>query len=193
MIVKMQAVLEWIKNYVLNIVSSPAQIIGFAGLLCSAVAFQQRERNGILQFQLMAAVLFCIHFFMLGGYSGMAINLLSAVRTVVYYNKEQKWAQSLWWPVGFMLAFTAATAGIAILIPSEVPVWYNIFPLIGAYVYTLATYSDSAKVVRRTLWISSVVWIVYNVSVGSVAGVVTECIALTSEAVSIVRFDILRK
>ena len=189
----MQAVLEWIKNYFINVFSSPAQIVGFVALVVAVSSFQQRERKGLLFMQSFSTMLFCIHMLMLKGYSGSALNFLSAVRSVVYYNKDKKWASSIWWPVGFMIAFTAVTAAIMIFIPSDFPRWYNIFPLIGAYVYTIATYIDSAKVVRRTIWLSSVVWIIYGIAVGSIAGVVAESISLVSDAIAILRFDILGK
>lgn len=173
--------------------SSPAQIIGFVALAVMCLSFQQRERKGILKLQIFSTALFTVHMFMLSGYSGAALNLLSSVRSVVYFNKDKKWANSIWWPVGFMIAFTVVTALIMIFVPSNFPVWYNVFPLTGAYVYTVVTYFDSAKIVRRTIWISSVVWIVYNIAIGSVAGVVTECIALVSDFTAILRFDIFGK
>ena len=184
-----------LKSFFINSFSSPVQIIGFIALIIVIISFQQKTRKGILLLQCFSTALFTLHFALLGpvGYTGSALNFISGVRSVVYYNKDKKWAKSILWPIGFLIIFTAVTFIIAYKNRGDVAWYFNLFPLFGAYVYTIATYINSPKVIRRTLWLSSVAWIIYNINAGSVGGVITEIFALLSNAVAIIRFDILGK
>ena len=191
----MMNIINELKNFFIDSLSSPAQIVGFIALLIVIISFQQKTRKGILFLQCFSDALFTLHFAMLGpaGYTGSALNFLSGARSVVYYNKDKKWAKSILWPIGFLIIFTAVTCFIAYKNRGEIAWYYNLFPLFGAYVYTIATYINSPAVIRRTLWLSSVAWMVYNINAGSAGGVITEVFALISEAVAIIRFDILGK
>lgn len=189
------AVLNALKDFFAESISSPVQIIGLIALAIAVLSFQQKTRKGILLFQCFSTALFCIHFAMLGpdGYIGSAINFLSGVRSVIYYNKDKKWAKSMLWPIGFLIVFTLVTIFTIIYTDGGIPWYLKLLPLLGAYVYTIVTYIDSPRVIRRTLWLSSVAWIIYNINAGSVGGVITEILALISNAVAIIRFDILGK
>ena len=189
----MMSILNALLDFFKTGISSPAQIIGIIALIIVLVSFQQRTRKGILLLQCFSTALFTLHFALIGGYTGSALNFFSGVRSVIYYNKDKKWAKSIFWPVLFIIIFTAATLIIAFKAGGGIPWWYNLFPLFGAYVYTIATYTDSPKIIRRTLWLSSVAWIIYNLKANSVGGVITEIFALISNAVAILRFDVLGK
>ena len=189
------SIINAFKSFFTDSISSPVQIIGFTALIIVLVSFQQKTRKGILLLQCFSTALFTLHFALLGpvGYTGSALNFISGVRSVIYYNKDKKWAKSIFWPVGFIIVFTAVTCFIIFKSKGDMAWQYNLFPLFGAYVYTVATYINSPKVIRRTLWLSSVAWIIYNINAGSAGGVITEVLALISNAVAIIRFDIFGK
>lgn len=159
-----------------------AQIIGFVALSMAFLSFQQNTHKGIMGFQTVGSSIFAVHFFMLGAYTGSLLNIASALRDIVFLNKDKKWARNKIWLWGFLGLFAAIC-----VFTWEGPV--SLLPFIGCAVFTVSFWIDNPKTVRRISWIASPCWMVYNVVNNSWAGVITEIIALSSIFIGMLRFD----
>lgn len=161
-----------------------AQLIGFLGLALAFISFQQKDHKRMRIFQILLGIPFIVHFFMLGAYTGCVLNFISFCRAIVYYHKGlKKWASGKWWVFVFLAAFTV----------SIMFTWKDtadILPLAACFIHTIVLYIDSAKLARFTIWPSSVAWLIYNISRGSYAGIVTEVFNLVSIVIGILRHDI---
>ena len=73
-------------------IKTVAQIVGFGGAALNGLSFQQKKRKGIIGVQIGAAVLFIIHYILLGAYTGAALNFISLLRSFVFINNDKKWA-----------------------------------------------------------------------------------------------------
>ena len=62
------------------------QAIGILGILASVIAFQKKKHNQILLFKTLNEFLFAIQYFLLGAYTGMAMNLVGCVRNTFLIN-----------------------------------------------------------------------------------------------------------
>ena len=163
-----------------------ANIIGFAAMAISILSFQQHTRSKILLFQIVSTLLFVIQFLMLGGITGMALNAVACVRTVIYYFREEKtWAGKPFWPYLFMLI----SVGVTFLTWEGV---MSLLPMIGLITTSVSTWIRKPLFIRLLNLPSSVSWIVYNALVNSYAGICTEIFAIISVAIGLLRFDILQ-
>ncbi len=163
-----------------------SQIIGFCGMAGNFIAFQQTKRRNILLVQIISALLFILHYVLLGQYTGAALNFIGFCRSVVFINNGKKWARSRVWLYIF----------IALCLIAGVVTWsgpFSVLPPLAMILSTVANWMKSEKQIRFITFPSSPCWLIYNVSAGSVAGVITECVTMTSLLISIIRYDILHK
>lgn len=167
-------------------VETIAQIIGFGGATLNCISFQQNKRSRIIGVQIFAAVMFIIHYILLGAYTGAALNFIALCRSVVFYNNSKKWAKSPVWLVFFIIVSLIGAAATWVD-------WYSILPSTAMILTTVSYWMKSETKIRLITFPSSPCWLIYNIITGSVAGIVTECIVMTSLIIAIVRYDILKK
>ena len=161
------------------------QAIGFIGLFFVALSFQNKQRKGILLFQMLASVFYVIHFLLLGALTGFIMNLISIARCYVFYNKEKEWASKKIWLYFFMVL---ATLGAVFTWKNS----FSILPMIGMCVGTASFWMNNPKHIRLLILISPPCWFTYNLISGSIAGMITEIFSLTSVVIGIIRFDIMK-
>lgn len=167
-------------------VETISQLIGFAGTIVSFIMFQQNKRRRIIGCQILSTSLFAIHYILLGAFTGAALNAIAITRSIVFYNNDKKWAKSPVW-----LWFYIVVSIVAGLLTWES--WYSILPAIALVLTTVANWMKSETKIRLISFPNSPCWLIYNAITGSVAGVITECIVMSSLIIGIVRYDILKK
>jgi hypothetical protein len=163
------------------------QVIGFVAMILIVISFQQKTRKKILTLQLISMSLWTVHFLMLGAYTGMALNLVSAVRSYFYAVREtKKWANHDAIPVIFFLlsvVFSVVTwAGPA-----------SLLPMAAVCISTVVLWSKNPRVIRVCSYPASISWLTFNILSGSYAGTMTEIFIQVSIIVGIIRFDIKKK
>lgn len=68
------------------------QGVGLIGLLFVVLSFQWNKRSYILLSHMVAAFAFAIHFWFLGAWTAVAMQIFSVMRSLVFNAKEtQKW------------------------------------------------------------------------------------------------------
>lgn len=161
------------------------QVIGILAMLFSVFSFQMNKHKHIMAMQIIATTLFGIHYFLLGAYTGMMLDIVAAVRGIVFYNKDKKWASGKIWIIVFMVCFAIAGAFT----------WQGAKSLLMIAAMILNTYSFSCtrpKLVRSTILISSPLILIYNIITGSVGGVINEVFVEISSVVGLLRYDCRR-
>lgn len=164
-----------------------AQSIGFVALALSVLLFQKNNRVTMLRLMMAASFLYTVHFFMLGAYTGSAMNALGLGRSYIYSEKNQKiWASSRIWPALFILmgiAFGYLTfEGL-----------YSILPVIAVSFQTLVFWLNKTRMIRLLSLFSPPFWFAYNHIVGSIPGMIIEVLVFGSVCVAIYRFDIIAR
>jgi hypothetical protein len=161
------------------------QIIGFLALALALLVFQVNKRRTMLQLQLYSCVLYVIHFFLLGAFTGAALNVVGGARSYVFdVYKNHKYARVF--PAVFILLFSTAA-----LITWEG--YYSLLPVAASIGGTLAFWQNNPKTIRIISLISPPLWLAYNIVVGSYAGIINEVFLFGSTIVGIIRFDMSRK
>ncbi len=168
------------------------QGVGFCGAAFNFFSFQQNKRSRIIGFQIVAALLFIAHYLLLGflkssdAFTGAALNFIGLTRSIVFINNNKKWAKSPFWLVFFIIV--SAVAGILTW-----EAWYSFLPPMAMILTTISYWMKNETKIRIITFPSSPCWLVFNIITASVAGVVTECIVMSSLIIAIIRYDVLKK
>lgn len=163
----------------------PAEIVGFLGLVCSLLSFQQKERKWVMLFQLTASALCCLALFLAGSIIGGALDLISFVRTTVFaifMTSQKKWTSSPVWPLLFIVALTA----------TGIFTWQNgwsVLPILGSVLSTIALWMKKPSHIRGISLMVGPCWMIYNLAEGTLAGALNEVLAMTSIVIGILRHD----
>lgn len=164
-----------------------AQGVGGVGLVLIIIVFQIDHRKHMLYLKICAGLMFTVHFFLLGAFTGAITNLVNVFRNVVYSQRfERKWADSILW----LILFVAVFLSVGVFTWDGYP---TVLPVIGMIAGTIGFWMKSTTVIRFASVIGSLSWLTYNVIVGSYAGIATELFVLGSLAVGILRFDLLKQ
>ncbi len=163
------------------------QGFGYLALLFIILSFQKNSRVKILFLMLVGLVFFVVHYSLLGAWIGALMNLIEVSMVYVAYKKEtHTWAQKKYWLVVFIGLF--AVAGV---LTAKSLVDY--LPVIAQICATIAVWQTNPRAIRFIMLAPRPLWFIYNLVVGSYAGMVAEVLILLSVVTGIVRFDILRK
>lgn len=160
--------------------------IGFCGTIMLFIMFQQNDRKKILIFQILGTMFFCAHFFMLGTYTGAVLNAIAAIRAVIYSNRDKPFFGSKFWL--WLFIGISATAGVL--------TWegyISVLPTVAMIIGSVAVWVIKPRHIRILSIVQSPMWMTYNIFNASLPGIITEVFVISSIAISIVRYDILKK
>lgn len=169
-----------------------AQIIGLFAMAFNILSYQRKTRLGVIGFQLIGSALFAVNFFLLGATVGALLNVLSAIRAVVFMNKERLRADHPAWLIGFTAAYLASYVLTFTAFGKEATAANLIaefLPVIGMIATTISFRFTDAKAIRRFGLISSPCWLAYNLVTGSIGAICCEVLSLGSVLLGIWRLD----
>lgn len=169
-----------------------AQAIGIFAMAFNLLSYQQKTRKGAIVFQLFGTTLFTINFLMLGAMVGGLLNLVGAIRAIIFINKEKLRADHIAWQIGFIAVYFASYILTFTAFGKETTAFNLIIeflPLIGMIATTISYRFSDAKSIRKFGLISSPAWLVYNIANMSVGAILCEVLSLGSIIIGIVRLD----
>ena len=173
-----------------------AQAIGIFAMAFNLLSYQQKTRNGAIVFQLFGTTLFTINFLMLGAMVGGLLNLVGAIRAIIFINKEKLKADHIAWQFCFIAVYFASYILTFTVFGKEATVFNLIIeflPLIGMIATTISYRFSDAKSIRKFGLISSPAWLVYNIANMSVGAILCEVLSLGSIIIGIIRLDKQKK
>lgn len=157
------------------------QGFGIVAIILGFVSYQVKTQRQILFMQSMVAVVFCIHYGLIGAYSALGMNGVNIVRNIAYDYRTRKGIKSRLIPIIFVL--------IQIVICALTwEAWYSVFVLIGVCINTYAMSFRDPQNVRKSIIVTSPFVLTYDVFARSVGGSIYESIALISAAIGIFRY-----
>ena len=162
------------------------QGIGFLGIACSILAFQYKQYRPLVTLRAATELFFGIQYILLGAYSGAAMDFLGCFRNWVFLDCDKKGKSLRPWRILFSVIFVAAT-----LLTWAGP--KSLLSAVAKVASTVAYGSSNPRLIRFITLCSSSCWLIYNLLVFSLAGVLGEVITLASVLIGILRFDILGK
>ena len=169
-----------------------AQVIGIFAMIFNLLSYQQKTRNKAIIFQLFGTTLFTVNFLMLGAMVGGLLNLVGAIRAIIFINKEKLRADHIAWQIGFVIVYFASYI-LTFTVFGKEPTPFNFIieflPLIGMIATTISYRFTDAKSIRRFGLISSPAWLVYNIANVAVGAILCEVLSLGSIIIGIIRLD----
>lgn len=161
-----------------------AQVLGFCAMISSIFCFKEKNRNKLLIWQIIITSLWTLHFILLRVPTGMAINAMQVVRSIVFYNKEkQAWAQKNIW----LYVFIALTIVLGIA-TWESPI--SLLPTVGTVFSTISLWMKKPFHIRLLTYPVSCTWIIYDGFSGSIGGVLNETFVLITITITIFTKDL---
>jgi hypothetical protein len=159
------------------------QTIGFAGVFIFLASYQIKSNRLLYFTQGIGCGMFCLQFFLLGGYSGCFSLALIICRNVMLM-KYDEWSfvrSRIWVPLFSLIS-------LAIMLATWTG-WESIFPFISMVSGTMGYWTNNARYIRMSCLVCcSPSWIVYDMIISSWGGVLNESIGILSIIISIYRF-----
>ena len=159
--------IEWTPTYI----ASQVLIILVYTCLCST--YFLRNRKNILKLNIFAHIIQAISFLLLGGLTGVAMNVIYLVRDVFLVTDEKNNKRDVRILICFVLAIIILTIftynGLA-----------SLLSVIATTISTFAVWQKSTKVYKILGTPVSVAWLGYNISLKSIFAIILESILLVS-------------
>jgi len=159
--IKMGMKLMDLKFFLIQMISVVAWIFLF-------LSFYRKDTNKILVFQIIATLLYCIHYYFLGAFSGLLMCAFEAIFDYAYYKTDKdKYLYIVSVPIRIFCGMLFFYSFIDVL-----PI---IASLIDGYILT-----KSKKIIVVGAIISYTLWVIYNICVMSYSGALTDAILVIS-------------
>ncbi len=163
-----------------------AQSFGIIGGALFIASYQFRSNRVIFALQTASALVFSVNYALLGGWVGMALNLLAVTRGVFLVLPDGKGVRpATFW---LIIGLTLATSGVLFGTGQMFRVVDFLLPL-QFVISTVICWRQDGRLLRiGQLFIISPCMLAYNITVFTLGGIVTECCNMLSTIVSVVRF-----
>lgn len=157
------------------------QLIGFGAIVFGVAVFQINNRRKMLFAQICSALLWTMHFLLLGAFTGSAMNLLIAGRSYTFYKIGKK--RDIRVPLAVSLAFI-----IGAILTWQGP--RSLLPLAGTTIGTISFWQIKTSRIRSIALLGPCCWFAYNLLSRSYAGMTADTLVFSSIAIGIFRFDL---
>lgn len=157
------------------------QGIGFLGTILFFLSYQCRSNKNLFRVQLISYLCYTSHLLMLGALTGGISYILNTIRSFCLGSRND-FLKSKWmcWILCALQLLTLAFTWNGWL--SLLPIGANIASTLGGYTF------NGRKIRIAGMFINSPLWIIYDVCIGSWAGVVDELVTESSMLISICRY-----
>lgn len=152
------------------------QFIGILAWILLVISYYREDTNKILVFQIIATILYCVHYWLLSAYSGLFICVFEVIRDFLYYRTD--------------LDDYIFYGSIPIYIISGIVSfsgWYDLLP-IGSSLLDGYTLTKKKNIVIIGAIISYTSWVIYDICVMSISCAITDGMVVLSN-LSILLFD----
>ena len=173
-----------------------AQTFGIIAMAVGFISFQQKERKKVIMFQVASTTLFATNFFLLGAIAGALLNMVAAIRAVVFLDKEKSKADHPAWMYAFFFMYILSYVATFTVFGNEPTVKHLIFeflPVIGMVFTTIGLRCNDAKGIRKYALLNSPFWLTYDIYCMSIGAIIGESLNILSIVIGMLRHDIRRK
>lgn len=150
-----------------------AQVVGVCGMLSLFIMYQQSNRMKYLYCKLLSDVIWTVHYLMLSAVGGAIPNMVGIVRELIFMKQfKSKYTKVIWAAI-----FITFNAILGIILANS---WIQFVPICAsAFVTVSLTFQKTSNIRLLTIPIS-ITFLIYDIVVGSWAGVLNESLSLVS-------------
>ena len=158
-----------------------AQFFGVIALIVLVSSFQKNKKDTLLKYQIFSSLLFALQYLFLNAISGCLMNLMTMVRNIIYKKFDDKI------PVTY-LSLVIICMIILSIISYSGPI--SLLPSIAVILYSIALWHKNLTITRIVEVISCFLFIIYNINVLAITGLISTLIELISAIIAIYKFDV---
>lgn len=157
------------------------QIIGAIAFATLAISYYQKNKKNILFFQIIAYIMFTIHYYLLSGITGAICNAIGllALLSIYIIEKYRSKNKNLIACVFILLLFI-----INIVTFKNI---FSIFPMIASIVVIVSFMLDNENYIRGIGIISAICWLIYAIAYKSYISIIFEIIIIIGTLVAFVK------
>ena len=144
------------------------QLIGFIAWLLLAFSYYRKDTNHILVFQIISTILFCVHYYLLGAYSGLLICVYEVIRDYSYYKTDKD--NYIFIGSALVYAISAYVTFTSLL---------DLFPYIASMIDGFFLTKKRVIVVLGAI-VTYTLWLIYDLYAQSYSGAITDGIIIIS-------------
>lgn len=163
----------------MNVIYIISQIFGFGAFFFSLFAYHNKKKEQILNFMVIHNVLNFFQYILLQAYSGCIIKVVAIMRDIFIIKKKNNSRLSS--PI-FLFIFILLYILVAIFTYNGIP---SLFPVLSATLYLIPIWNGDEKTIRITGIATTVLWLIYNIFVHSIAGIVENSLFIISTAIAL--------
>lgn len=156
------------------------QALGGVAVLLGFISFQMKSTGRLLLLQLATALVFSVHYLLIGAPTAMALNLLAGAQCFFFFLRKKRGGKGIVIPI----LFTSLVVVTSLLTWEG---WYSAFIMVGLVANSLALAFLDANRIRLVMFFKSPACIVYNAAVLSLGGLFYECAVLVSSVIGVLR------
>ena len=157
------------------------QLIGLLGTTVFFLSYQCKTNRNLFRVQFLSYLIYTLHFLLLGAFTGGISYLLNMVRSFCLAGKSR---------------FAHSNSMCALLCLAQLIVlvttwsgWISLLPVVANIATTVGGYTHNGRKIRLAgMFINSPLWIIYNILVGSWAGILDEVVSEASMIISVIRY-----
>ena len=163
-----------------------AQVIGFLAVGLYLLSYQLKKRTHIVWVTFVSNVFYVLQYFLLGAFSGAAMDILSTVASFFAGRKNapsmKKYANLL------SVLTTLSIAVIGLCLAWIQRDWFELLPVAGAVFSTVGLWCDDEQKLRKFGLCSAPFWLVYNFASQAYGASLGSLFAIISIVVSLIRY-----
>ena len=157
------------------------QLIGVCGTLLFFLSYQFKDNKTLFRVQFFSYLLYTIHLILLGAFTGGLSYMINTFRSICL-GSDWKFAKTN----KMCVIICIMQMGALCLTWGG---WASILPVAANIAATVGGYTHNPKKIRAAgIFINSPLWIIYDIIVGSYAGILDEVVSEASMILSVVRY-----
>jgi len=156
------------------------QALSLVAVVTGFISFQMKSSRGLLAFQIATALVFSVHYFLIGAMTATVLNFIGAVKLVCYYIRNKRQSKNPAIPIFF-------TALIIVTSLLTWDGWYSAFIMTGLFINSIGFSFSDAQTIRKLNLIKSPLCLVYNLCVLSTGGIIFEAASILSTVIGLVK------
>lgn len=161
------------------------QIVGIIAMVINIVAVQFKKPRQLFICRLISSALWGLNFLLLGSPTGAIINIVNIIRSIFLLRKETTTKTFLWIT---MVLYTAAGL-LTMHYELSVLMIIDIFIILSQLVDSAGMWTNDFRIIRYCqLFAISPVWLVHNILVFSIGGIITEVFTIVSTLIAMYRY-----
>lgn len=160
-----------------------SQFIGLIAFIISLFAFHRKSRKKIFSTMILSNLLNTVHYLLLNAYSGCITKVIAVVRDSFIIAKDSnKFLRRKIFLIIFILVYIIC----AYFTYNNI---LSIFPIFAATIYLIFIWDGNELKIKKIAFLTCFLWLVYNIYVLSIPGIISNVISIISDYIAIKNFQ----